>query len=516
MGLQEEEDKKNAKEGGKNSSSSNSNKSKSVNAVAQGNKKSAPGKPAGKPSVSGSKPHKMGGMNNGICPVGKKLIDAPKREVQGCKDRTHWGWCDRGACAPCRQRHEVKAEQPGEPVGPEISKVRGRWTSHTEKDCRQKEMHREWKNEPAGAGTTSRTVGEISSNSSNNASMFNKLIQEQLQDQVDHEDMTWGWCLSTYPGKQEAGGQEPISRPCHAIAPPLQMEVGMEEVQLGERKTDDDAIQDDSDMSNPDEGETDPESLPEKTKQSLPEKVKQKVRRQKDREKSQNRARKMTQRETENDKEDLHEMAPGVPTGPGEEERGAGLFPGLNIQSDDDYRGMNRDLQKRVPPFVVPPFPGIPGSEAGGGPGVPGSDSGGGPSSHQNKTGLFSGPQNQQKENLNQTSGTQPGPGTVGQLQAGEQGEDKVSESINVHTLPLSNIPHNIRATMNKHSFSPLMPDSFKSMIYRYVKLGPHRKFIKLRLCVDAGFYFNVLPLALVEKMGMTMSSNNCLWHLKR
>merc|ERR1711954_270331 len=395
--LQEEEDKKNAKEGGKTSSNSNSNKSKSVNAVAQGNKKSAPGKPAGKPSVSGSKPHKMGGMNNGICPVGKKLIDAPKREVQGCKDRTHWGWCDRGACAPCRQRHEVKAEQPGEPVGPEINKVRGRWTSHTEKDCRQKEMHREWKNEPAGAGTTSRTVGQISSNSLNNASMFNKLIQEQLQDQVDHEDMTWGWCLSTYPGKQEAGGQEPISRPCHAIAPPLQVEVGMEEVQLGERNTDDDAIQDDSDLYNPDKGETDLESLPEKTKQSLPEKVKQKVRRQKDREKSQNRARKMTQRETENDKEDLHEMAPGVPTGPGEEERGAGLFPGLNIQSDEDYRGMNRDLPKGGPPFVVPPFPGVPGSVSGGG------------------------PQNQQKVNQNQTSGMQPGPGTEDSFRQGNK-----------------------------------------------------------------------------------------------
>merc|ERR1711954_388652 len=89
--LQEEVDKKNAKEGGKTSSSSNSNKSKSVNAVAQGNNKSAPGKPAGKPSVSGSKANKMGGMNNGTCPVGKKLIDAPKCDVEGCKDRAHWG-----------------------------------------------------------------------------------------------------------------------------------------------------------------------------------------------------------------------------------------------------------------------------------------------------------------------------------------------------------------------------------------------------------------------------------------
>merc|ERR1712112_83693 len=126
----------------------------------------------------------------------------------------------------------------------------------------------------------------------------------------------------------------------------------------------------------------------------------------------------------------------------------------------------------------------------------------------QNQPGPFSGPQNQQKENLNLTSEEQPGP-TVGQLQTGEQEEDQVIESVNVHTLPLSDIPPNIRASMNKHSFSPLMPDTFKSMIYRYVKLGPRRRFIKLRLCLDTGSYFNVLPIALVEKMGMTMSSNN-------
>merc|ERR1711954_550715 len=51
--LQEEEDKKNVKEGGKSScssnSNSNSNKSKSVNAVAKGNNKASAGKPAGKP-----------------------------------------------------------------------------------------------------------------------------------------------------------------------------------------------------------------------------------------------------------------------------------------------------------------------------------------------------------------------------------------------------------------------------------------------------------------------------------
>merc|ERR1711954_146146 len=88
--LQEEEDKKNVKDGGKSGSmsNSNSNRPKSVNAVAQGNNKTT----AGKPPDSGAKKNKMGGMNNGMCPVGKKLIDAPKCDVKGCKDRTHWGW----------------------------------------------------------------------------------------------------------------------------------------------------------------------------------------------------------------------------------------------------------------------------------------------------------------------------------------------------------------------------------------------------------------------------------------
>merc|ERR1712081_154323 len=109
--------------------------------------------------------------------------------------------------------------------------------------------------------------------------------------------MTWGQCHSAYPGKQEAGGQEPISRPCNAIAPPLQMEVGKEEVQLGERRPDGDTIQDDSDTSDPEERIPEPDSLSENMKQKLPEKVKQKARRQKEREKSQNNARKKKRKE---------------------------------------------------------------------------------------------------------------------------------------------------------------------------------------------------------------------------
>merc|ERR1712081_173573 len=165
--------------------------------------------------------------------------------------------------------------------------------------------------------------------------------------------MTWGQCHSAYPGKQEAGGQEPISRPCNAIAPPLQMEVGKEEVQLGERRPDGDTIQDDRDTSDPEERISEPDSLSGNMKQKLPEKVKQKARRQKEREKSQNRARKM-----EENKGNLQERAPGVPTGPGEEERGGGMFRGLDMQltaeETEDFRGMGRGLQKRGPPDVVP------------------------------------------------------------------------------------------------------------------------------------------------------------------
>ena len=215
-------------------------------------------------------------------------------------------------------------------MGPEINKVWGRWTSHTEEDCRQKDKHKEWKNEPAGAGTTSRTVGEISSNSFNNATLFNSIIQEQLQDQVDHEDMTWGRCLSTYPGRQEAGEQGLNSKPCHAISPPPLIEVGAEEVHLAESKNGD-AIQDDSNLMDPDDEETDPNDLPENIKQRV---LRDYMRRQKDRQRKQKKVRQRNekiQKELEKKKEDLHEMAPGVPTGPGEGVRNAGAFPGLLI-----------------------------------------------------------------------------------------------------------------------------------------------------------------------------------------
>ena len=152
--LKEEEDKKNVKERGKTNCSPNKS-SKPVNAVAKSNPKTeSSGKSsAGKSSSSGSK-SKMGGMDNGLAPEGKKQIDAPTCKVVGCKDRQHWGWCNKKGFAPCRNCHEVKPGQPGEPVGPEINKVQGRWTSHTKEQCRHADKHKDWANEPSGAGTT--------------------------------------------------------------------------------------------------------------------------------------------------------------------------------------------------------------------------------------------------------------------------------------------------------------------------------------------------------------------------
>ena len=88
------------------------------------------------------------------------------------------------------------------------------------------------------------------------------------------------------------------------------------------------------------------------------------------------------------EEEGRHEMAPGVPTGPGEGVRQAGAFPGLIIQTEDkDYGGMKREPPGGGPPFVGPPFTGALGSGSGGGPDQISS-------SYQNKTGLFSGPSN--------------------------------------------------------------------------------------------------------------------------
>ena len=166
-------------------------------------------------------------------------------------------------------RHEVKGGLPGEPVGPEITKVRGRWTSHTKDDCRHKDKHKEWENKPAWAGTTSRPVGEISSNTSNNANSFNSIIQEQLQDQLDHEDMVWGQCLSTYPGQQGAGEQGLISKPVHAISPPHLAEVDEAEIKNLAESNEGTAIQEDSNQTEPDKEDAYSEELSEDVKQRV-------------------------------------------------------------------------------------------------------------------------------------------------------------------------------------------------------------------------------------------------------
>ena len=69
------------------------------------------------------------------------------------------------------------------------------------------------------------------------------------------------------------------------------------------------------------------------------------------------------------EEEGCHEMAPGIPTGPGEGVRQAGAFPGLLIQTEDkDYRGMKHEPPGGGPPLVGPPFTGALGSWSGGGP----------------------------------------------------------------------------------------------------------------------------------------------------
>ena len=207
-------------------------------------------------------------------------------------------------------------------------------------------------------------------------------------------------------------------------------------------------------------------------------------------------------------------MAPGIPTGPGEGVRQAGAFPGLLIQTEDkDYRGLKCGPPGGGPPFVGPPFTGALGSGSGGGPDQISS-------SYQNETGLFSGPSNAKRDKPKLSLGTQPGQGrgtggveAVGQLQNGvhtkEAGAEKVRESVNINMLHHNNIPREIRSTKSLTSLSPLMPDSFRSICYRYVKLGPNGRYIRFRLCADTGSYYNVLPLAIVEKYSMNMNSNH-------
>ena len=105
----------------------------------------------------------------------------------------------------------------------------------------------------------------------------------------------------------------------------------------------------------------------------------------------------------------------------------------------------------------------------------------------------------------------------MGELQKGvlsgqgaeEAGSDKVRKSVNINTLPHSEIHRDLRATMSLTCLSPLMPDSYCSICCRFVKLGPKRKYIKFCMCSDSGSFYNVLPLALVKKYQMLLDLNH-------
>ena len=105
----------------------------------------------------------------------------------------------------------------------------------------------------------------------------------------------------------------------------------------------------------------------------------------------------------------------------------------------------------------------------------------------------------------------------MGELQKGvlsgqgaeEAGAEKVRDSVKINSLPNSKLHRDLRATMNLTSLLPLMPDSFRSICYRYVKLGPRRKYIKFRMCSDSSSFYNVLPLAIVRKYNMLLDSNH-------
>ena len=132
------------------------------------------------------------------------------------------------------------------------------------------------------------------------------------------------------------------------------------------------------------------------------------------------------------------------------------------------------------PPFTGPPGSG-PGAGVvpqGGAQGAQGSGSGRGP----DPSGTLGGAQ------AGQGPRAGGGAGTVGELQKGvlsgqgaeEAGAEKVRKSVNINTLPHSEIHRDLRATMSLTSLSPLMPDSYHSICYRFVKLGPKKKYIKI------------------------------------
>ena len=93
--LREEEDKKNIKE---NRKGTKAKTSKPVNAVSNSGMAA---QRAGLAATKSTNPRNKlsqarSGINNGIAPEGKKLIDAPACNVKGCMDHQHRGWCNIG------------------------------------------------------------------------------------------------------------------------------------------------------------------------------------------------------------------------------------------------------------------------------------------------------------------------------------------------------------------------------------------------------------------------------------
>ena len=186
-----------------------------------------------------------------------------------------------------------------------------------------------------------------------------------------------------------------------------------------------------------------------------------------------------------------HDMAPRVPTGPGEDTKSAGAFPGLAMPMDTgDLRGMPHSGHRT--PHSGPGAVGAPQEGTHSGPGTQGPGAGGGPGA----------------EGAHQ-EGTHSGPGTQGPGAGGEPGgpPDKVRHNRSVHTIPLSEINSSVCQAMMLKCFNALQPDKFQSTVYRFCKFGPKQSFVKFQFCPDMGNFFNLMPVSLVKKISMIMDT---------
>ena len=123
---------------------------------------------------------------------------------------------------------------------------------------------------PSEAETTSRSVGKISSFSSN-ASFINAIVQEQLGNQLDHNNMTWGrsTLLAEYPGQKGTGGQYLISNPVHNITPSHLKTVEVDDMKTLDESDNGSAIDGDSEHTDPEDDSENPDDLSDKVKQRI-------------------------------------------------------------------------------------------------------------------------------------------------------------------------------------------------------------------------------------------------------